>query len=145
MAMQPTIACQNRRDVWLYNQMLCHRKSDCFEGSIRGVQLIARPGMQYSFSHISRNPGYDSNRVRSLLIFHLYCIEFRRYMGTSPIIPCYDVERFETKTHVGLNPGESIEYTKHCLSHEGNLWPECRPVSDTWHPYNMDRPSKGGA
>ncbi len=32
-------------------------------------------------------------------------------MGTSPIMPCYDVERLEPKTHIGLDPGESVEYT----------------------------------
>ncbi len=51
-------------------------------------------------------------------------------MGTSPITPCYDVERLETKSHVGLGPGESIEYIKHMVS------PGCRPVSDTWCPYS---------
>ncbi len=53
----------------------------------------------------------------------------------SPIMPCYDAERLETKTHMGLGPGESIEYTKHKVSLEGHPWPGCRPVSDTWHPY----------
>ncbi len=57
-------------------------------------------------------------------------------MGTSPITLGYDVERLKTKTHVGLGPGESIEYTKHRVSLEGHLWPGCRPVSDTWHPYS---------
>ncbi len=57
-------------------------------------------------------------------------------METSPITPCYDVEQFETKTHVGLSPGESIKYTKHMVSSEGHSWPGCRPVSDTWCPYS---------
>ncbi len=39
-----------------------------------GLQLIARPEMQYSF-HISGNGGYDSTRVRSLSIFPSYCVE----------------------------------------------------------------------
>ncbi len=39
-------------------------------------------------------------------------------MGNSPIMPCYDVERLETKTHVGLGPRESIKYTKHRVSLE---------------------------
>ncbi len=43
-------------------------------------------------------------------------------MGTSPITPCYDVERLEPKTHVGLDPGESVEYTKHRVSLEGHPW-----------------------
>ncbi len=57
-------------------------------------------------------------------------------MGTSPITPCYDAERLETKSHVGLGPGESIEYTKHRVSFEGHPWPGCHPVSDTWRPYS---------
>ncbi len=52
MTMKPAIARQNRRDVWLNNQLLCHRNSDFFEGSNRGVQLIAGPGMQYSFPYL---------------------------------------------------------------------------------------------
>ncbi len=66
-------------------------------------------------------------------------------MGTSPIMPCYDAERLETKTHMGLDPGELIEYTNYRVSLEGHPWPGCLPVSDTWRPYCMDRPSKGGA
>ncbi len=31
-------------------------------------------------------------------------------MGTSPITPCYDAERLETKTHVGLGPGPSFVF-----------------------------------
>ncbi len=30
-------------------------------------------------------------------------------MGTSPITPCYDAERLETKTHVGLGPGKTLQ------------------------------------
>ncbi len=52
-------------------------------------------------------------------------------MVTSSITPCYDVERLETKTHMGLGPGESIEYIKHRVSLEGHPWAECRPESDT--------------
>ncbi len=44
-------------------------------------------------------------------------------------MPCYDAERFETKTHMGLGPGESIEYTKHRVSLQGHPWPGCHPVS----------------
>ncbi len=57
-------------------------------------------------------------------------------MGTSPITPCYDTERLETKAHVGLGSRESIEYTKHRVSLEGHPWPGCLPISDTWHPYS---------
>ncbi len=66
MAMQPDIACQNGREIWLHKQSLHRRISDFFER----VQLLARPGTQYSF-HISGNRGYDSNRVCSLSIFVL--------------------------------------------------------------------------
>ncbi len=52
MAMQPAIAHQNRRGVWLCNQLHCHRNSDFFEGSNRGMHLIARPGTQYSFTYL---------------------------------------------------------------------------------------------
>ncbi len=57
-------------------------------------------------------------------------------MGTSSITPCYDMEQLETKTHVGLVPGESIEYIKNRVSLEGHPWPGCRPGSDTCRPYN---------
>ncbi len=60
-------------------------------------------------------------------------------MVTSPITLCYDVEQLETKTHVGLGSGESIEYTKHKVSLEGHLWPGCRPISDTWRPYSYGK------
>ncbi len=52
----------------------------------------------------------------------------RRCMGTSPIMPCYDVEQLEPKTHVGLDLGESVEYTKHRLNLEGHPWLGCRPI-----------------
>ncbi len=58
-------------------------------------------------------------------------------MGTSQIMPCYDVERLETKTHVGLGPGESIEYTKHRVSLEGHPWPRCHPEETP----GVERPS----
>ncbi len=57
-------------------------------------------------------------------------------MGTSSITPCYDAERLETKSHMGLDPGESVEYTKHRVRLEGHPRPGSRPVSDTWHPYS---------
>ncbi len=54
---------------------------------------------------------------------------------SSLFTPCYDVERLETKTQVGLGPGESIEYTKHRVSLEGHPWPGCHS-EETWHPYS---------
>ncbi len=60
-------------------------------------------------------------------------------MRTSPIMPCYDTERLETKTHVGLGPGESIEYTKHRVSLEGHPQPGRDPISDTWYPYSYGK------
>ncbi len=65
-------------------------------------------------------------------------------MGTSPITPCYDVERLETKTHVGLGPEESIEYTKHRVSLEGHPWPGCRSEETPGVHIVMERPSKEG-
>ncbi len=65
-------------------------------------------------------------------------------MGTSPITPCYDLERLETKTHMGLGPGESIEYTKHRVSLEGHPWPWCGPEVTPGIHIVMDRPSKNG-
>ncbi len=85
MAVQPAIACQNGRGVWLYKRPLHRHISDYFERSDWGVQLIARPGTRYSF-HISGKRVYESNRVRSLSIFHSYCIE-DACMGTSTITP----------------------------------------------------------
>ncbi len=59
-------------------------------------------------------------------------VPFRDYTHTasktSPITLCYDEERLETKTHVGLDPGESVEYTKHRVSLEGHPWLGCRPI-----------------
>ncbi len=66
-------------------------------------------------------------------------------MGTSSITPCYDVERLETKTHVGLGSGESIEYIKHRVSLEGHPWLGCRPESDTWRPYSYGQTKQIGA
>ncbi len=45
----------------------------------------------------------------------------------SPIMPCSDVEQLKTKTHMGLDQGESIEYTKHGVSLEGHPRHGCRP------------------
>ncbi len=94
--MQPAIARQNRRSIWLYKRPLRCHISDFFEGSDWGVQLIARPGTQYLF-HISSNRDYDSNRVCFLSIIHSYCVK-DACMGTSIITLCYDVERLKTKT-----------------------------------------------
>ncbi len=60
-------------------------------------------------------------------------------MGTSPIMPRYEAERLETKTHVGLGPGESIEYTKHRVSLGGHSWPVCRePLRNITQPWFQD-------
>ncbi len=34
---------------------------------------------------------------------------------------------FKTKIHMGLGPGESIEYTKDKVTLESHPWPWCRP------------------
>ncbi len=66
-------------------------------------------------------------------------------MGTSPITPCYDAEQLETKTHVELGPGESIEYNKHRVSLEGHPWPGCRPEGTPGVHIVMDKSRKIGA
>ncbi len=58
-------------------------------------------------------------------------------MGTCPITPCYDVERLETKTHVGLDPGESVDYTKHRVSLEGSSVARVSSHKDTWCLYSL--------
>ncbi len=65
-------------------------------------------------------------------------------MGTSPITPCYYMERFETKTYLGLGPGESIQYTKHRVSLEGHPWPGCHPEVTPGVYIVFDRASKEG-
>ncbi len=57
-------------------------------------------------------------------------------INACPIMPYYDAERLETKTHVGLGPVESVEYTKQRVSPEGHPWPGCRPISETWCLYS---------
>ncbi len=88
---------------------------------------------------ITISQGTEVTIVTSTFLFDISLV-LRRVsmlsMGTSPITLCYDVERLETKTQVGLGPGESIEYTKHRVSLEGHLWPGCYPVSNTWYPYS---------
>ncbi len=99
--------------VWIYRQLPA-TASQIFlkEATERAAHSMARNAALSS--HISGNRGYDSNRVHSPSIFHSYCVEKSMLnMGTSLITPCYEVKRLETKTHVGLGPGESIEYTKH--------------------------------
>ncbi len=68
MAMQPTIARQNGRDVWLYNlPPATASQISSKEATERAVHSTARNSTR---SHISGNRGVESNRVRSLLIFH---------------------------------------------------------------------------
>ncbi len=129
MAMQPAIARQNGRGVWLY---VC-----CLPPHLRflqrkqpSMQLIARPGTV--FVPISQET--EVKIVNEYVPFQYFTHTVS--MGTSSITPCYDVERLKTNTHVGLGPGESIEYTKHRMSLEGHPWPGCRPVYDTWRPYS---------
>ncbi len=51
MAMQPAIARQNGRGVWLYNQLPATASQISLK-EVTSVQLIARPGMQYSFPYL---------------------------------------------------------------------------------------------
>ncbi len=41
------------------------------------------------------------------------------------------------KTHVGLDPGESVEYTKHRVSPEGSSVARVSSQKDTWSPYSL--------
>ncbi len=66
--------------------------------------------------------------VTEYVPFRDYTRTVRRCIGTSPITLCYDVERLKPKTQVGLDPGESVEYTKHRVSLEGHPWLGCRPI-----------------
>ncbi len=71
MAMQPAIARQNGRGVWLYNSPPATASQICSkEATKRAVHSTDRNSTR---SHISGSRGYESNQVRSLLIFYSYC------------------------------------------------------------------------
>ncbi len=74
---------QTVRGVWLYKRSLRHRISDFFEAS--------------------ESQGTEVTIVTFPFDIHLYCIE-DACMRTSTITPCYDMERLQTKTHVGVRP-----------------------------------------
>ncbi len=107
------------------------------------MQSIARPRTQYSFPYL-REPRLQYQP--STFPFEITLVlRRRRCMGTSPIMPCYDVEQLEPKTHMGLDPGESIKYTKHRVSLEDHPWLGCHPIRILGVNIVMDRPSKEGA
>ncbi len=65
--MQPAIAHQNGRGVWLYNSLPATvYQISSKEAAERAVHSTARNSTR---SHISGNRGYESNRVRSLRYF----------------------------------------------------------------------------
>ncbi len=71
MAMQPAIARQNGRGVWLYNSPPATASQICSkEATKRAVHSTDRNSTR---SHISGSRGYESNQVCSLLIFYSYC------------------------------------------------------------------------
>ncbi len=71
MAMQPAIVRQNGRGIWLYNSPPATASPISLkEATEHAVHSTARNS---THSHISWNRGYESNRVRSLSIFHSYC------------------------------------------------------------------------
>ncbi len=74
MAMQPAIACQNGRGVWLYNPL----PATASQISSKEATEHAEGQECSTRSHISGNQGYDSNQVRSLSIFHSYCVEISK-------------------------------------------------------------------
>ncbi len=63
------------------------------------MQFIARPGTV--LAPISQ--GTKVKKVTEYVPFQYFTRTIS--MGTSSIMPCYDVKRLETKTHVGLGPG----------------------------------------
>ncbi len=87
-------------------------------------------------SHISGNERrYEINQEYVPFLYFTHTVS----MGTSSITPRYDVEWLEIKTHVGLGPGESIEYIKHRVSLE-----RCRSESYTWRPYSYGQTKQRG-
>ncbi len=103
------------------------------------VQFIARPGTVL----VPISQGTEVTKVTEYVPFRYFTCTVS--IGTISIMPCYDVEWLETKTHMGLGPGQSIEYIKHRVSLEGHPWPGCRPKSDTWRPYSYGQTQQRGA
>ncbi len=62
------------------------------------MQFIARPGTVL----VPISQGIEVTKVTEYAPFRYFTRTVS--MGTSSITPCYDVERLETKTHVGLGP-----------------------------------------
>ncbi len=104
MAMQPTIARQNgRASSYIVRCLPPHLRF--LRRKQPSMQLLAWPGTVL----IPISQGTEVMIVTEYVLFSI----FRMCVWTSLITPCYDVERLETKTHIGLGPGEPIEYTKH--------------------------------
>ncbi len=122
MAIQPAIACQNGRGVSSLPHLRFIPRSDW------GMQLIARPEMQYSF-HISGNRGYDSNRVSSLSIFHSYCVEdvTRTALKYNHVMVWRGTTQHQDSR--GSKTQGSQENTPSTGEPKGHLWPGCCPVS----------------
>ncbi len=70
--------------------------------------------------------------LKSLLIFHSYCVEISMLVW----------EPVQSRRAMMWNPGDSIEYTKHRVSLEGHPWPGCHPEETPGIHIVMDRPSK---
>ncbi len=138
MAMQPVIAHQNGGAS---GYIICRLPPYLrfLQRKQPSVQFIARPGTVL----VPISQGTEVTKVTKYVPFRYFTHTVS--MGTSSITPCYDVEQLETKTHMGLGPGESIEYIKHIVSLEGHPWPGCRPDSDTWHPYSYVQTKQRGA
>ncbi len=84
------------------------------------VQFIARPGTLL----VPIYQGTEFTKVTEYVPFLYFTHTVS--METSSIRPCYDVDRLETKTHVGLGPGYSIDYLKHRVSLEVHPWVSSR-------------------
>ncbi len=134
MAIQPAIACQNGRGGWLYNSPPASASQiSSKEATEHAVYSTARNSTR---SHIS---GTEVTKVTDYVPFRYFTRTVS--MGTSSITPCYDVERLETKTHVGLGPGESISAGWALRVTRG--WGVVPKVILGVHTI-MDRPSKEG-
>ncbi len=102
------------------------------------VQFTARPGTVL----VPISQGTEVTKVTEYVPFRYFTHTVS--IGTSSITPCYDVEGLETKAHVGLDSGQSIEYIKHRVNLEPPEPPVNLPKVIPGIHTAMDRPSKEG-
>ncbi len=136
MAMQPTIARQNGRGLWLYSYI----------ASLPQLRFLRRKGLRRAAHCKARNTvlvpisqGTEVTIVRSLLIFHSYWVgdavwepvQSRRAMRGNDSKP----------TYVGVRPrgANRIHQAQAEPSGSSVAWVSSRIVY-TWCPYNMAMP-----